>query len=260
MDKLTEENNQTANQAPPKRSKVTAISILLIITIITGGTFYFEKFSKKSLVNKQEQILNKKNSKKIEAAPQKSQPKKTEEQKKENIVCNESADFIIDYYQMHLKANQGYDFSMELLNLNKYSIKSEEIKDILNSLVYIAKNNIDDHYFCTNFTSLIKSLYLEDKKSTNIFSHYLNEYFGHLLFIRPIGNRAITLGGFNMNMMLAENALLDNQLEKAEEYIDKLPNKQTKFNEFKHKLKIRIYIKNSLSKIDSIIKIEAKEK
>lgn len=233
---------------------ITFILVLVAFIIISIFYFYNKSEVKKILPNINSEVthnssVNKNNAK-----------NNIEEQHKNNITFDQSQDFIIYYYQMHLKANQGKDFSNELLALNKYSPKSKTIKDILNSLVEVAKENEKDSYFYNIFTSLIKSLYLENRNSDNILSYYLNIYFGHLLFIRPIGNRAINLGGFDMNIILAQNKLLDNQLEEALEYIEKLYSKLEDFNAFKQKLKIRIYIINSLLKIDSLLMIEGKEK
>jgi len=263
MNNDTTKNKKEIKKTPIKVN-ILIIGIIFIIAVFAATSFYLEFHKKNSLVQEKPTIENKTTGSLISKAEPTAQKEtvdfKKEVPEQEILICSETSYFIIDYLKLHLKAEQGLDFAKELLDLRKHLVKSKTIKKILNDLSNVSSQNNTDSYFAPKFNSLIKTLYIENEESSNVFSYYLNKYLNHLLFIRPIGNRAIKNGGFDMNITLAYKSLLKNDLEKALEYIEELPNKENRLLELKQHLITRIYIKNSISQIDDALKLEVNEK
>jgi hypothetical protein len=176
------------------------------------------------------------------------------------LACNKDANFILAYYQLKEQAKQGKNFSNELLELNEYQINSNQVKQIFSKLSNLANQNTEDSYFKDKFSSIIRQLCNENEKPANIITSYLNEYFNQLFFIYPFGNRAIKNGGFAMNIELAQQKLIKNNLQAAIPYINELDSQLPEFIEFKQKLINKIAINAYFEEIDKSLEIEAEGK
>lgn len=152
-------------------------------------------------------------------------------------------EFMHNFYKMKSSAEKGNDFSPQLLDLRSYTIYSDELKQHLDNLVELAPHNKEVNYFKEAFKNIVTTLYQQSDNS-NFFD------INHYVFIRPIGERAIENGGLDKQVALIEQALIDNNLQKVEEYLSDLPQDIKSLNHF------TLYIKNKLAIHDELIKIE----
>lgn len=243
------------------------VAILILLSLNFTSTYQFKgmlnpidsnaTYNKVKLNN-----LNKSEDKQAKQAEEEKEEKEAEERvaldiKKEikneviNIdgSCKDLLSFVHDYYQLKIKIDGGMSFTNELLELNKYKIKSDKINQHLRSLATLSSANMKNEYFKLKFNSLIKELYRLNNRSPNIISGYIRR----MIFIRPIGDRAIVNGGFDMEISLTEKALIDNKLDEALIHVDKLPNNYEDLKIFKTELQNKLAINETLKQLDNII-------
>jgi hypothetical protein len=163
--------------------------------------------------------------------------------------CKALFEFVQDYYQLKLKVDEGANFTKELLDLNKYNINSEEINQSLKSLLAFSSANNKGEYFKAKFSSLIKDLYRLNTPSSNIISDFIRKMF----FVRPIGDRAIANGGFDMEVALIEKSLKNDNLVEALVHINNILNVSDSLKKFKSELENKLAINEALIKLDNII-------
>lgn len=157
-----------------------------------------------------------------------------------------SHEFIQDFYLMKSRAKKGDDFTAQLLELKRYTISSNEIKQCLNSLLNLAPNNKKEAYFKVGFNNIIRDIYQQHYKSNFL---NLNNY----IFIRPIGERALENGGLDQQVVLIEQALTQNNLQKVYDHLHKLPQSIESLANFKQEIENQLTIQNRLDLIESIL-------
>ena len=175
--------------------------------------------------------------------------------KKDNS-CGSLLNLMRDYYNMKLKIDQGKDFTNELEKLVKYKINSQSINENLENLSGLIKFNMNEDYFRTKFHSLIRDIYLVKQKHKYDILFFLKG----MLFIRPVGIRAVENGGMDMEVALVEKALLARDLSKAYEHLINISNDNSKsLQTFKDELENKLRIKNDLKHLDEINKLDCDE-
>ena len=163
--------------------------------------------------------------------------------------CSELLSFIQYYYNMKLKIEQNKDFSNELEQLNKYKIKSEDVNKHFADLSELVNANMGDDYFRIKFNSLIKDLYIRKKDTDNALYSYLKK----MIFIRPIGDRAVSNGGNDMEIVLAEKSFAEGKLNIAWKHINKITDISSKaLDDFKVELENKLKIRQNLEYLDKI--------
>ena len=139
------------------------------------------------------------------------------ENTQQELNCKALLHFVQDYYQMRLQAEYGENFSSKLLGLNQYEINVIEINKNINALANLAANNVEDSYLINEFNNLIKEIY------SNEYSNSLwRNYFKKIIFIKPIGKRALEKGGLDKEIILTEDALSQNNLLDANIHLENL--------------------------------------
>lgn len=175
---------------------------------------------------------------------------------KKDKSCGSLLNLMRDYYNMKLKIDQGKDFTNELEKLAKYKINSQSINENLENLSGLIKFNMDEDYFRIKFHSVIRDVYLVKQKHKYDILFFLKG----MLFIRPVGDRAIENGGMDMEVALVEKALLARNLSKAYEHLINIPNDNSKSLQiFKDELENKLRIKNDLKHLDEINKLDCDE-
>lgn len=154
--------------------------------------------------------------------------------------------FIQDFYIMKERAEKGEDFTIQLLDLKRYTILSDELKQHLNRLLNLAPNNKKKDYFKLSFNKIIRTLYQRTHDSS-FFN--INDY----IFIRPIGERAIENGGIDQQIVLIEQALIQNNLQKVDDHLQNLPKDLKSLTIYKSNVKNKLEIQDRLSQIEAIL-------
>ena len=146
--------------------------------------------------------------------------------------------FFSQYIKLHRKIFEGKNYNEEIVGLKS---DSDQINNLLANLEPLAEENIDDNYFAKEFSVIIRDLYN--------YNNFIYKY----IFIRPTGNRAIEKGGIDNIIEKIDQYLKKNDLNEAEENIEKLTDKPESLKEFQRKLQKRIMIKGYLNQIDQLI-------
>ena len=175
---------------------------------------------------------------------------------KKDKSCGDLLNLMRDYYNMRLKIEQGRDFTNELEAITRYEISSDSINKNLEVLSGLIKFNMDEDYFRTKFHTVIKDIYIAKQEHKYDFIRFLK----NMLFIRPIGVRAIDNGGIDMEISLVEKALSIGNLPDAYEHLINISNDNSKALEsFKVELENKLRIKYNLNHLDEINKVDCDE-
>jgi hypothetical protein len=231
-----------------KITNITFISILCLgILAIILLSLNFKHQLKDTEQTPKESILQQEESKPINIANE----TKDSTQKNHQIdnSCKDMLSFIQDYYNMKIQAEEGSDFSYELIELNKYKIKSSEIQKHLDILADLAKLNAKQDSFKKQFNQLIRDLYTLDNSENNSFYNLLIK----IIFIRPIGERAIANGGFDKEIALTEKALMSNDLNEAKLHIMNLPDKLESLKDLQIQIQNKLSINESIESLGKIL-------
>ena len=182
--------------------------------------------------------------------------KPVKEKLKKDKTCGSLLNLMSDYYNMKLKIEQGKDFTNELEAIAKYKINSDSINKNLEILSGLIKFNMDEDYFRAKFHGVIKDIYGFKQEHKYDFIRFLK----NMLFIRPIGDRAIYNGGIDMEVVLVEKALAMGKLLDAYEHLTNISNDNSKALEaFKMELENKLRIKYNLNHLDEINKLNCEE-
>jgi hypothetical protein len=175
------------------------------------------------------------------------------QKREEKVSCTSLLDFVKDYYKFRLQLDNGNEFSKEIAALSHYKINSSEINQYLSNIVVLAPNYKYKGYFSLRFNSLIKDIYDMSQHQQSFLHRYLGKYLQQLIFIRPVGERAIRNDGIDMNIALVEDSFNRNDLLKAKIYIAKLPDNLESLKVLQLELENQILINDSLSVLDRLI-------
>ena len=147
---------------------------------------------------------------------------------------------------MKLDAEKGNDFTAQILELNQYASIFPEIKPNLDNLIHLSPQNKAVSYYKLAFHNLIRDLY---KKSDDYRFFNLSNYF----FVRSIGERALKSDGLDRQVFLIEQALNQNNLQLAGEYLQELSLDIASLNKFKIDIKNQLVIQDALDNIEGIL-------
>ncbi len=164
--------------------------------------------------------------------------------------CQALLHFTQGYYQMRLQAEQGENFNSKLLELNEYVVSIVEINNNLSALSSLASKNIEDSYLADEFNNLVRDLY-GNEYSNSLWRNYLKK----LIFIRPIGERAIEKGGMDKEIILAEYALAQKNFIDANSHLENL-SKYLEAGNLRKLQEIQLILQNKLAIKEAFISLD----
>ncbi|MEK6734247.1 MAG: hypothetical protein AABY27_03985 [Pseudomonadota bacterium] len=237
------ENEQKSNSGNKVLNKNILLGLVILVTLAIAGFLYFD-FSQKVSPPVNKEI--KASSLKDNAKPKEQEENPVVNEKRikieSKIACNELVQFMQEYYQMKVIANSGEDFTGELVELKKFKIKFNEIDEILTQLEGLAKHNKTNEYYKKLLNDITRDIY-----SCNF------PYLKNMIFIRPIGQRAIDNGGIDQEIVMIEKYLADNDITSAISSIEKIKDEKNRFETLKIELDCKAKIMSYISMLDQII-------
>ncbi len=164
--------------------------------------------------------------------------------------CQALLHFTQDYYQMRMQAELGKNFSSKLLELNEYVVSIAEITNNLSALTSLSSKNIEDIYLVEEFNKLVRNLYINEY-SNSLWRNYLKK----LIFIKPIGERAIEKGGMDKEIILAEYAFAQKNFVDANTHLENL-SKYLEADDLKKLQEIQLALQNKLAIKEAFINLD----
>jgi hypothetical protein len=255
---MTDKQSKVKTKSPNRKLWLVSIMLILGIGILVALYINFQLTYKVDDINQKISKLGS-NQKRISELSKTSAPiKKDIASTKETISTKPKEegtlsdpylalyDFIHNFYKVKSSAEKGNDFTPQLLVLKSYIIHSDELKQRLDKLIDLAPHNKPVNYFKAAFKDIVITLYQQPNNSNFLDIH-------HYVFIRPIGERAIENGGLDKQVVLIEQALMENDLQKAENHLNDLPKDIKSLNQFKLNIKNQLIIHDELIKVEEIL-------